>query len=30
MTDHIAAPAPTAGLWRRLWRFIEAASTKPS
>jgi hypothetical protein len=24
MTDHIAAPAPTAGLWRRLWRFIEA------
>jgi hypothetical protein len=24
MTDPTAAPTPTAGLWRRLWRFIEA------
>ena len=24
MTDPVAAQTPTAGLWRRLWRFIEA------
>ena len=24
MTDHTAASAPASGLWRRLWRFIEA------
>ena len=24
MTDNIARPAPTSGIWRRLWRFIQA------
>ena len=24
MTDNIATPAPTSGVWRQLWRFIQA------
>ena len=24
MTDNIARPAPTSGIWRPLWRFIQA------
>jgi hypothetical protein len=24
VTDDIAAPAPASGIWRRLWRFIQA------
>ena len=24
MTDNMAMPAPTSGIWRRLWRFIQA------
>ena len=24
MTDNIARPAPTSGIWRRVWHFIQA------